>query len=85
MSIVADDIRNTAAVIALITVAQGQVTVTVDDIVEALEPRYRVSTKFMSAIMASAGRKGVLRKTNQMIRSKRTGGPLTVWTSLLKT
>lgn len=76
--------RNTAAVKALISVARRQETITADDVLTGLDPSYAsLGTRFMSALMADSARAGLIRKTDRVIRSKRTGGPLTVWTSLV--
>jgi hypothetical protein len=76
--------RNTAAVKALIKAARAQETVTADDVLAGLDPSYvGLTTRFMSSIMADSARAGLIRKTDRVVRSKRTGGPLTVWTSLI--
>lgn len=75
---------NLAATKALVKVAKTKRSFTTDDLYAVMPKETHGDARLMGAFMAEAKKSTIVSVTKRFKRSKRTGGPLRVWKSLLK-
>ena len=80
--------RTRDAVKAIVTLARRKRQLTADDVIKEMDHTLTIgpteSTRFLATVLPATAAAGkIITKTNRVKRSTRTGGPLTVWKSLL--